>query len=76
MSQIQVPDHVAKSIEAERKSKNKTIETPTDDGGPKATENPAYVKESARVLDPYIIRKIIFRPYATTNWLENTYFTL
>ena len=69
MSQIQVPDHVAKSIEAERKSKNKTIETPTDDGGPKSTENPAYVKESARVLDPTLLEKsFLDRMPQPTGW--------
>ena len=56
MSQIQVPDHVAKSIEAEQKQKQKNTETPKQDGV-KSQENPAYVKESARVLDPTLLEK-------------------
>ena len=38
-SKIQVPDHVARSIEAEQNQKQpKTIETPTEDGGPTIEE--------------------------------------
>tara|TARA_R110002020_G_scaffold183181_3_gene379179 strand:+ start:165 stop:656 length:492 start_codon:yes stop_codon:yes gene_type:complete len=63
MTQIQVPDHVAKSIEADLK--NKEQETPT----PEIAENPAYVKESARVLDPTLLEKsFIDRMPQPTGW--------
>ena len=63
MTKIQVPDHVAKSIEADLK--NKEQETPT----PEITENPAYVKESARVLDPTLLEKsFIDRMPQPTGW--------
>jgi len=63
MSKIQVPDHVAKSIEADLK--NKEQETPT----PEIAENPAYVKESARVLDPTLLEKsFIDRMPQPTGW--------
>ena len=52
MSKIQVPDHVAKSIEAEQKAKQQE-ETQTEE----STENVAYVKEGARVLDPTLLEK-------------------
>ena len=63
MTKIQVPDHVAKSIEADLK--NKEQETPT----PEIAENPAYVKESARVLDPTLLEKsFIDRMPQPTGW--------
>ena len=69
MSQIQEPDHVAKSIEAEQKQKNQTVETPTEDGGVQTKENPAYVKESARVLDPTLLEKsFLDRMPQPTGW--------
>ena len=70
MSQIQVPEHVAKSIEAEQKLKNKnSIETPTEDSGPEPKENAAYVKESARVLDPTLLEKsFLDRMPQPTGW--------
>ena len=52
MSKIQVPDHVAKSIEAEQKAKQQE-ETKTEE----STENVAYVKQQARVLDPTLLEK-------------------
>ena len=69
-SKIQVPDHVARSIEAEQNQKQpKTIETPTEDGGAKTKENPAYVKESARVLDPTLLEKsFLDRMPQPTGW--------
>ena len=69
-SKIQVPDHVAKSIEADLKKQKEVIETPTDDGGVKTTqENPAYVKESARVLDPTLLEKsFLDRMPQPTGW--------
>ena len=71
MSKIQVPDHVAKSIEADLKKEKQTrVETPTEDGGPQPVkENPAYVKESARVLDPTLLEKsLIDRMPQPTGW--------
>ena len=63
MSKIQVPDHVAKSIEADLKKEQQ--ETPT----PEIAENPAYVKESARVLDPTLLEKsFIDRMPQPTGW--------
>ena len=63
MTKIQVPDHVAKSIEADLK--NKEQETPTPD----IEENAAYVKESARVLDPTLLEKsFIDRMPQPTGW--------
>ena len=69
-SKIQVPDHVAKSIEAEQKQKNKnSVETPTEDGGPTNPTNLAYVKESARVLDPTLLEKsFLDRMPQPTGW--------
>ena len=69
-SKIQVPDHVARSIKAEQNQKQpKTIETPTEDGGAKTKENPAYVKESARVLDPTLLEKsFLERMPQPTGW--------
>jgi len=69
MTKIQVPDHVAKSIESDLK-KQKTVETPTQDGGSESTqENPAYVKESARVLDPTLLEKsFLDRMPQPTGW--------
>ena len=69
-SKIQVPDHVARSIEAEQNQKQpKTIETPTEDGGAQPKENPAYVKESARVLDPTLLEKsFLDRMPQPTGW--------
>jgi len=70
MSKIQVPDHVAKSIEAEQKLKNQnTVETPTEDGEATKQQNPAYVKESARVLDPTLLEKsVLERMPQPTGW--------
>ena len=70
MTKIQVPDHVAKSIEADLKKQNKTIDTPTENGGPESKqENPAYVKESARVLDPTLLEKsFLDRMPQPTGW--------
>ena len=63
MTKIQVPDHVAKSIEADLK--NKEQETPTPD----IEENAAYVKESARVLDPTLLEKsFVDRMPQPTGW--------
>ena len=40
MSKIQVPDHVAKLIEADLKKEKQTrVETPTEDGGPQPTKH-------------------------------------
>ena len=63
MSKIQVPDHVAKSIEADLKKEQQ--ETPTSE----IEENPAYVKESARVLDPTLLEKsFVDRMPQPTGW--------
>jgi co-chaperonin GroES (HSP10) len=63
MTKIQVPDHVAKSIEADQKKEQQ--ETPT----PEIEENPAYVKESARVLDPTLLEKsFVDRMPQPTGW--------
>jgi len=63
MTKIQVPDHVAKSIEADLKEKEQ--KTPT----PEIEENPAYVKESARVLDPTLLEKsFVDRMPQPTGW--------
>ena len=70
MTQIQVPDHVAKSIEAEQKLKNQdAVETPTENGEATNQQNPAYVKESARVLDPTLLEKsVLERMPQPTGW--------
>jgi co-chaperonin GroES (HSP10) len=63
MSKIQVPDHVAKSIEADLKKEQQ--ETPT----PEIKENPAYVEESARVLDPTLLEQsFVDRMPQPTGW--------
>ena len=66
MNKIQVPDHVAKSIEADlKKEQNEQQETPTSE----IEENPAYVKESARVLDPTLLEKsFVDRMPQPTGW--------
>jgi len=64
MSKIQVPDHVAKSIEAEQKAKQQE-ETKTEE----TTDNVAYVKEEARVLDPTLLEKsFLERMPQPTGW--------
>jgi|TARA_R100001460_G_scaffold67868_1_gene108312 co-chaperonin GroES (HSP10) len=69
-SKIQVPEHIAKELEADLKKQKETIDTPTEDGGPQSKQkNPAYVKESARVLDPTLIEKsILERMPQPTGW--------
>ena len=63
MTKIQVPDHVAKSIEADLKVKEQ--ETPPSEN----IENPAYVEESARVLDPTLLEQsFVDRMPQPTGW--------
>ena len=63
MPKIHVPDHVAKAIEEETKTKNeakkKEKETPATE------ESIPYVEQSARVLDPTLLDKSILErmPY-------------
>ena len=66
MSKIQVPDHVAKSIEADlKKEQTQEEENPIQD----VKENSAYVKESARVLDPTLLEKsLVDRMPQPTGW--------
>ena len=48
MTKIQVPDHVAKSIEADLKKEKQTIvETPTEDGGPTIQEEETSTEENS-----------------------------
>ena len=61
-SKIQVPDHVAKSIEAEQKTSQETEVEETN-------ENSAYVSQSARVLDPTLLEKsFLDRMPQPTGW--------
>tara|TARA_R100001015_G_C4614166_1_gene169973 strand:+ start:193 stop:723 length:531 start_codon:yes stop_codon:yes gene_type:complete len=63
MSKVIVPEHVARAVEKDLKSKK--IETPTEDGGPKKQKKPevvekidsAFVEATARVLDPTLLDK-------------------
>ena len=66
MSKIQVPDHVAKSIEADlKKEQTQEEENPIQD----VKETSAYVKESARVLDPTLLEKsLVDRMPQPTGW--------
>ncbi len=67
MSKIQVPDHVAKSIEADLKAKKQEEkkETPEQE----TEENVAYVPGSARVLDPTLLEKsFLDRMPQPTGW--------
>jgi len=66
MNKIQVPDHVAKSIEADlKKEKTQEEENPIQD----VKETSAYVKESARVLDPTLLEKsLVDRMPQPTGW--------
>ena len=64
MTKIQIPDHVAKAIESEQKPEPK--QTPPT---PETKENPAYVNESARVLDPTLLDKsFLDRMPQPTGW--------
>jgi len=67
MSKIQVPDHVAKSIEADLKAKKQEEkqETPVQE----VEENVAYVPGTARVLDPTLLEKsFLDRMPQPTGW--------
>ena len=66
MNKIQVPDHVAKSIEADlKKEQTEQEENPIQD----VKETSAYVKESARVLDPTLLEKsLVDRMPQPTGW--------
>ena len=66
MTQIQVPDHVAKSIEADLKAKEQDkTETPEQE----VEENTAYVAGAARVLDPTLLEKsFLDRMPQPTGW--------
>ena len=66
MSKIQVPDHVAKSIEADlKKEQTEQEENPIQD----VKETSAYVKESARVLDPTLLENsLVDRMPQPTGW--------
>ena len=67
MSKIQVPDHVAKFIEADLKAKEqeKKQETPEQE----TEENVAYVPGTARVLDPTLLEKsFLDRMPQPTGW--------
>ena len=57
MSKIQVPNHVAKSIEAEQKAKQQEIKQQEKTKTEESNENVAYVKQQARVLDPTLLEK-------------------
>ena len=64
MTKIHIPDHVAKAIESEQKPEPK--QTPPT---PETKENPAYVNESARVLDPTLLDKsFLDRMPQPTGW--------
>ena len=55
-SKIQVPEHIAKELEAEQNPPQEETKTP-------------YVKESARVLDPTLIEKsVLERMPQPTGW--------
>tara|TARA_R110002012_G_scaffold54696_1_gene139989 strand:+ start:353 stop:853 length:501 start_codon:yes stop_codon:yes gene_type:complete len=66
MTKIHIPDHVAKAIESEQQTTEPVEqETPT----PETEDNPAYVKESARVLDPTLLEKsFVDRMPQPTGW--------
>ena len=66
MNKLQVPDHVAKSIEADlKKEQTEQEENPIQD----VKETSAYVKESARVLDPTLLEKsLVDRMPQPTGW--------
>jgi co-chaperonin GroES (HSP10) len=66
MTKIHIPDHVAKAIESEQQTTEPVEEqTPT----PEIEDNPAYVKESARVLDPTLLEKsFVDRMPQPTGW--------
>ena len=66
MNKIQVPDHVAKSIEADlKKEQTEQEENPIQD----VKETSAYVKESARVLDATLLEKsLVDRMPQPTGW--------
>ena len=69
-SKIQVPDHVAKSIEAEQKlKKQQEQETSQTTEVEETNENSAYVSQSARVLDPTLLEKsFLDRMPQPTGW--------
>tara|TARA_R110000796_G_scaffold27509_2_gene75813 strand:+ start:1291 stop:1788 length:498 start_codon:yes stop_codon:yes gene_type:complete len=65
MTKIQIPDHVAKSIEADLKQKEQETKKETPE---KETAVP-YVKEAARVLDPTLIENsLLERMPQPTGW--------
>ena len=65
MTKIQIPDHVAKSIEADLKQKEQETKKETPE---KETAVP-YVKEAARVLDPTLIENsLLERMPQQTGW--------
>tara|TARA_R110001592_G_scaffold60224_1_gene183072 strand:- start:529 stop:1026 length:498 start_codon:yes stop_codon:yes gene_type:complete len=65
MTKIQIPDHVAKSIEADLKQKEQETKKETLE---KETAVP-YVKEAARVLDPTLIENsLLERMPQPTGW--------
>ena len=69
MSKIQVPDHVAKSIEAEQKAKQQEIKQQEKNKTEESNENVAYVKQQARVLDPTLLEKsFLERMPQPTGW--------
>ena len=69
MSKIQVPDHVAKSIEAEQKAKQQEIKQQEKTKTEESNENVAYVKQQARVLDPTLLEKsFLERMPQPTGW--------
>jgi co-chaperonin GroES (HSP10) len=69
MSKIQIPDHVAKSIEAEQKAKQQEIKQQEETKIEESNENVAYVKEQARVLDPTLLEKsFLERMPQPTGW--------
>ena len=69
-SKIQVPDHVAQSIEAEQKLKEQQEqETSQTTEVEENNENSAYVSQSARVLDPTLLEKsFLDRMPQPTGW--------
>ena len=69
-SKIQVPDHVAKSIEAEQKLKEQQEqETSQENEVEDSDKNSAYVSQSARVLDPTLLEKsFLDRMPQPTGW--------
>ena len=69
-SKIQVPDHVAKAIEAEQKLKEQQEqETSQENEVEDSDKNSAYVSQSARVLDPTLLEKsFLDRMPQPTGW--------